>query len=313
MKRDLSTNPCRLVMLTVVCFLILPPIAVASDTTINNVREGLHPDYTRIVFDCSGPPPERIGPAQTGFISLRYAGLAVTPTLEQVSSSLRGGVDRIELLETENEKEIRLSFKTLGARVKPMVLPADTNSGKDYRLVLDIYSEPAAAKVPAVVLAAAPIAAAVPPPVPQPASGGITSAAAAGAVPVVAAATEPIEKKDDVDPTPPADVPAAAGQPTVEQDDAAAAEDADTDPEISPWAVSAEASLILRAADGEGDSAKFEEYRDFTPVSGDVAIDAEKDRDYYLRGKAVGIGQDDQFVGAEGGRYGRRRPNARQR
>ena len=250
--------------------------------------------------------PSGIGPAQTDFISLRYAGLAVTPALDQISGALRGAVDRIELIEDENETEIRLSFKTLDARVKSMMLPAGTNSGKDYRLVLDIYSAPSAAKAPAVVLAAAPVAAAVPPPVPQPASGGITSAAAVAAVPVVAAATEPIEKKDDVDPAPPADVPAASDQPAVEQDEPAAAVEADTDPEISPWVVSAEASLILRAVDGEGDSAKFEEYRDITaPVSGDVAIDVEKDRDYYLRGKAVGIGQDDQFVGAEGGRYGK--------
>ncbi|MDX2451601.1 MtrB/PioB family decaheme-associated outer membrane protein, partial [Desulfosarcina sp.] len=107
-------------------------------------------------------------------------------------------------------------------------------------------------------------------------------------------------------PAPAVDMPAASDQPAVDQDEAAAAVEAEPDPELSPWVVSAEASLILRSSDVEGDSAKFEEYRDITaPVSGDVEIDVEKDRDYYLRGEAVGIGQDDQFVGAEGGRYGK--------
>ncbi len=301
MKRDLSKDPCRLVMLIMVCFLLLPPTVMASDTTINNIREGLHPEYTRIVFDCSGKTPEGMGPAQTDFISLRYAGLAVTPALDQISGALRGAVDRIEMRAAERQTEIRLLFKAPGARVKPMLIPSASNPGKDYRLVLDIYPEPAAEKASAV----SPAAAVVPSPVPQPMSAGVVSAAGVAAAPMVAAVAEPVEKQGGVDPATPADMPAASAQPAVEQDEPAAAETG-TGPEASQVVVSAEASLILRSANGEGDSAKFEEYRDITaPVSGDLSIDVEKDRDYYLRGKAVGIGQDDQFVGAEGGRYGK--------
>ena len=302
MKRDLSKDTSCLVMLVMVCFLILPPMVMASDTTIKNIREGLHPEYTRIVFDSSGKTPEGMGPAQTDFISLRYAGLAVTPALDQISGALRGAVDRIELIEGEGQAELRLLFKAPGARVKSMVMPSVSNSDKDYRLVVDIYSAPSAAKS----AAAAPEAAAVAQPVPQPVSVGVVSAASVAAVPAVAAAAEAIEKPGDVDSAPAADMPAASDQPAVDQDEAAAAVEAEPDPELSPWVVSAEASLILRSSDVEGDSAKFEEYRDITaPVSGDLEIDVEKDRDYYLRGEAVGIGQDDQFVGAEGGRYGK--------
>ena len=302
MKSDLSTTPYRLVMLMMVCFLILPPTAMASDTTINNIREGLHPAYTRIVFDCSGKTPEVVGPARTDFISLRYAGLAVTPALDQISGRLRGAVDRIELRQAERQTEIRLSFKAPGARVKPMVLPSASNAGRDYRLVLDIYAQPSAATASAV----APVAEVVPSPARQPASARVVSAPAVAAVPVLAAAAKPSETPGVADPAAPADMPAAFAQTAVEQDEPAAAAQRDTDPEDSQLVVSGEASLILRSADGEGDSAKFEEYRDITaPVSGDATIDVEKDRDYYLRGKAVGIGQDDPFVGAEGGRYGK--------
>ena len=298
MKSDLSRGRCRLVIFLMVSFLALPSSALASGTTINNIREGLHPGYTRIVFDCSGEKPARIGPAQARFIPVRFANLAVNLTIAQISGGLRGTVDRIELLERENETEVRLSFNTPGARVKPMVIPSDTNSGKNYRLVLDIYSDQPAAKIPAAVQ---------PSPSPQPElSGTVISAAAVAVVPVMAAASDPIETKADLDPVPPAEVPAAAVQPAVEQDEPVAAEQADPVPEDSDLVVSAEASLILRAADGEGSSAKFEEYRDIsTPVSGDLGLEVEKDRDYYLRGRAVGIGQDDQYVGAEAGRYGK--------
>ena len=160
-----------------------------------------------------------MGPAQADFISLRYAGLAVTPALDQISGALSGAVDRIELIEGEGQAEIRLLFKTPGARVKSIMMPAGTNSGKEYRLVLDIYSAPSAAKVPAVVLAAATVAAALPPPVPKPASAGVVSAAPVAAVPVVAAATEAIEKPDDVDPAPRRRYAGPSDQPAVDQDE----------------------------------------------------------------------------------------------
>ena len=302
MRRNFSKDRCRWVMLLMVCFLTLPPTALASDTTINNIREGLHPEYTRIVFDCSGEAPEQIGPAQASYVTLRYTGLAVIPALEEISSGLRGGVDRIELIEGDRDTEIRLSFKTPGARVKPMVIPSASNSGTDYRLVLDIYSAPSAATTIAAT-AASPAEASTGP---LTVSAEVTSAAAVVAVPMVAAANESIEKKDNVDFAAPADTPAASDLPVVEQDEPAAAVESDTTSESPGLVVSAEASLILRSVDGEEDSAKFEEYRDITaPVSGDLEINVEKDRDYYLRGKAVGIGQDDQVVGAEGGRYGK--------
>ncbi|WP_372681970.1 MtrB/PioB family decaheme-associated outer membrane protein [Desulfosarcina sp.] len=302
MKRVLSTTPCRLVVLIMVCFLILPPTAMASETTINNIREGLHPAYTRIVFDCSGKAPEVVGPAQTDFISLRYAGLEVIPALDQISGRLGGAVDRIELREAEHQTEIRLSFKAPGARVKSMMIPSASNAGKDYRLVLDIYAELPATKASA----AAPATEVAPSPVPQPAFARVVSAAAFAAVPVAAAVTEPIENRGDVASAASADMPAVYAQSAVEPDEPAAAAEMETAPEESQLVVSGEASLILRSADREGDSAKFEEYRDITaPVSGNATIDVEKDRDYYLRGKAEGIGQDDQWVGAEGGRYGK--------
>ncbi len=174
MKRDLSTKPYRLVMLTVVCFLILPLTVLASDTTINNIREGLHPDYTRIVFDCSGQPPERIGPAQTGFISLRYAGLAVTPALDQISGALRGAVDRIELLETEDRAGNPVVVQDPGCPRQAN----DAAAGYELRQGLPACTghlfRTRGVKSACRGTRSRTVAAALPPPVPQPASGRIT-------------------------------------------------------------------------------------------------------------------------------------------
>ena len=64
--------------------------------------------------------------------------------------------------------------------------------------------------------------------------------------------------------------------------------------------------MILSAANGEDDSSKFEEYRDISqPVAGDLAFEAERDRDLYIRGSAVNVGRDDPSVNAAAGRYGR--------
>ncbi|MFO7716775.1 MtrB/PioB family decaheme-associated outer membrane protein [Desulfosarcina sp.] len=294
MSSDLSRRHRVGVVLLMVSLLALPPSALAAGAVINNVREGLHPGYTRIVFDCSGARPARIGPVQSGYIALYDAGLAVTPVLGQISDQLHGAVDRIERHQVNDQTEIRLMFKAPGARVQPLLIASDTRPEQDYRLVLDIYAEPSTARA---ALAQAPAVAPSPPAARAEASIGAASAAAAAVAPVMAAASEPLEAQDP-------GAPAAAVESTQREPQAESASEAATDE--STLVVSAEASLILRSADGEDESARFEEYRDITaPVAGDAAIEVEKGRDYYLRGKAVGIGQDDQLVGAEGGRYGK--------
>jgi hypothetical protein len=72
----------------------------------------------------------------------------------------------------------------------------------------------------------------------------------------------------------------------------------------SDMVYSAEASLILRAADGEEASAKYEEYRDISQdVSGGISFGVLKGQQYHIRGDATGIGQDDQYAQAVAGDY----------
>jgi MtrB/PioB family decaheme-associated outer membrane protein len=298
MQSDLSRGRRCWIIFLLAGFLTLPASVLAAGTALDHVREGLHPGYTRIVLDCLGEAPVHIGPAQANHISVRFADLAVNPDLERISRELRGAVARIESIRNGSQDEIRLTFKSPVVRVQPLVIPSATTSAGAYRLVLDIYAAPPSEEISAAVPA---------PPALQPeAALGTAPAETATAVPQKAIAAQPVAAQMTAAPEPVAEAPVVTVQPAAEPGEPAAAAEADPEPPAAGLMGSAEAGLILRSADGEGSSAKFEEYRDITaPVSGDLRIEVEKDRDYYLRGKAAGIGQDDQAVGAEAGRYGK--------
>lgn len=72
--------------------------------------------------------------------------------------------------------------------------------------------------------------------------------------------------------------------------------------------VSGSASILLRAVDGERESAKFQEYRDLEDgVAGDFFLLYRRPDGYFLDLGATKIGQDDQNFTLKSGRYGRYR------
>lgn len=98
-------------------------------------------------------------------------------------------------------------------------------------------------------------------------------------------------------------VVAAASEDTPAAETAETKGRGDEDP-AADLVYSAQVGLILKVADGEDDSAKFEAYRDISQsVSGDLAVEAVKGQRYHIRGKVTGIGRDDSFAGLEGGDY----------
>ena len=306
MKNGRSWKQTNLMLLLIAALLILPSPAQAAGAMVKNVREGLHTEYTRIVFDCSGEQPKRIGPAETDFIAMQFSSVRILPVLNQISDALRGGVERIEAVESTAATEIRLVFRSPNARTKTLVMPPADDSESGYRLVVDVYNRPAVAQQPNAAAAAATTVAAVS--TPAIASSTVAAPATTATAPVVepmiaASAAESPESNE-------APVSVDAGETTTQQaqNEQSGSIDSDEEPdsEEAGWAISGEASLILRSDDVDGSTAQFDKYGDRTsPVSGDVEIDAEKNREYYLHGKATRIGQDDQFVGAEAGRYGK--------
>lgn len=196
----------------------------AAESILNNIREGRHPNHSRIVLDCRGALPSVIGPAGSDSISVGFDDLIMRADIGRIAGRLRGGIARIVHQKVNDTAMVKLIFKTPGARVKSFVLQPDSKSDDSYRVVLDIY-------------------------------------------------------------------PADDHAPSEEKKDGA-----------SDWAYAAEVGVVLRAADGEGNSSKFEEYRDISRgISGNLSFEAQKDRRRYIRGKAENAGQDDQFIGVEAG------------
>ena len=295
-----------LLALLIAGLMIFPGSALAATTTINNIREGQHPEYTRIVFDCSGEEPDRIGPAHAEFMPVIFADVVVSIDADQVSDTLGGAVKKIGLHPDEGKTEIRLSFKTPGARVKSLIIPSNENSGRNYRLVLDIYTGPLATREAVAPVTATTAVAAVPAAVALE-STVLTATSLSSTLPEPLFTGTAAKSTESSISASPAVEAAASNQPTlVDESNTVEPEPDEGDQETSDLVVSGEASLVLRATDVDGSEAQFQKYRDLTqPVTGDLVLDVEKNRDYYMHGKATNIGQDDQFVGAEGGRYGK--------
>ena len=295
-----------LLALLIAGLMILPGSALAATTTINNIREGQHPEYTRIVFDCSGEEPDRIGPAHAEFMPVLFADIVVSIDADQVSDTLGGAVKKIGLHPDKGRTEIRLNFKTPGARVKSLIIPSNENSGRNYRLVLDIYTGPLATREVVAPVTAATAVAAVPAAVALE-STVVTATSISSTLPEPLFIATAAKSSGSNIPASPAVEAAVSNQPPlVDEGNTVEPEPDEGDQEASDLVVSGEASLVLRATDVDGSEAQFQKYRDLTQsVTGDLVLDVEKNRDYYMHGKATNIGQDDQFVGAEGGRYGK--------
>ena len=257
--------------------LFLTPGAQAAGTTLDNIREGRHDKYTRLVLDCRGDLPKAIGPARHQFVAVRFADLTVRADLKKISSRLRGRIRKIDLLEAKAADEIRLLFQTPGLRIKTLTMKSETASDKTYRLVVDVFPkpEPVKKKEPKVAADAG--------------RSGPSPAIRVASPPTAAAAASP-------SPAVPSSGKAAESAP----DEESAVQ------ETQKWTYSGEANLTLTAADGEKDSSKLEEYRDISrTVAGDVAFEAERGQRLYLKGSAVNVGGDDPSVNAAAGRYGK--------
>ncbi len=275
-------NGVRIVIVSVLIHALFSTTgAIAAGTTLHDIREGLHDKYTRLVLDCQGDLPQAVGPARRQFFGVRFADLTVRSDLNSISNRLRGRISRIDLTEAKAADEVKLLFRSSDVRVKTLLMKSEPAADGRYRLVIDVFPKPESSikREPKPVAGAAlSIAAPAPPPVTQVAAEP-KAVAAAAPNPVTGSSGKPAES-----------VPAEASE----------VEDA------QHWTYSGEASLTLTAADGEGDSSKFEEYRDISrPAAGDVSFEAEKDQRLYLKGSAVNMGRDDPSLDAEAGRYGK--------
>lgn len=281
--------------------------AFGAESQLINIREGLYADHSRIVMDCKGAMPTRIGPARSDFFSVAFEDLTVVADIDKISRRLRGSVHKIFYQKDNGSGMVRLYFKKQGARVKAFVLKSDDGAEKGYRIVMDVFPEYPASTVketpsskPALKTAAsaAPLTAAAGPPAPA----ASPSPEMAPAQPLTAAESEAAEKKTAA-PTLPSEAKPAESSAAGDRVEAGSPEEP---AETTGWTYAGEVRANFQTVDGDKESAKSDEYRDISqPVSGGFTVKAEKDRRHFIRGKATHIGRDDQFVGGEGGSYGK--------
>ncbi|MEJ2157517.1 MAG: MtrB/PioB family decaheme-associated outer membrane protein [Desulfobacteraceae bacterium] len=292
----------------ILCLLIdtvaLATGAYAAETTLLNVREGLHAGYSRLVFDCRGDLPGDVGSVQGNTLSIHFSSLKVAADLKKISRRLRGEVRQIDLQQTETSSDLQLLLSVPQVRVKSFVLRSDAAPQEKYRLVIDFYMQSVTGQKEKKKIAVAPEptrSAVTPAAAPKIASqlssekrqepaassndGQMDEAAKSASLPAAMAAS-------------PGDGEAAKAPPEVEKNEKFAST-GDTH-----WDYSGEASLSLRAADGEDESSTFETYRDISqPAAGSLAFEAVRNRRFHFSGGAAGIGQDDTAADFKIGYY----------
>ena len=280
-------------------------IASAAESKLINVREGLHADHSRIVLDCQGALPAGIGPAGSDSISVIFGRLNVGANLDQISRRLRGAVRRIDVQEKGGGVVVKLSYRDAGARAKSFLLKSAKGAGDGYRVVIDVFpgtpatvsekkSTPQPDVKPAIVVAATPSPAGSASPVKEETSMESSESVTSQTEDKVALSSKQTPQEESVE-----------AESADEGDEVDAGEEEAGDAPAG-WEYSGEVSVTLQTVNGEEESAKSDEYSDISQsVFGDVRLEAQKDRRYFIRGDATNVGRDDQFIGGEAGSYGK--------
>ena len=152
-KRCIEAGQRALGVGTLVFMLISLPMATAWAAEVVDLRVGVHPDYTRVVFELDRPAAYKIerGRGQSELVVTLEAGSIV----REVEAS-KGLIGRMTLVPTAKGSKARIKLLGKGLNLKEMIL------ANPPRIVLDISgSKPKAAGSPA---AAKPVAKAPTPP-----------------------------------------------------------------------------------------------------------------------------------------------------
>jgi MtrB/PioB family decaheme-associated outer membrane protein len=268
--------------LTLSIWLLFAPVALPAErAVVHNIRIGIHPDFTRVVFDSEGPRPLRVGPATSDGITVKYEALDLLLEAEVLSQKVDGAVIKLVHRKEKNASFISITFEDSNTRVKTFFMSADPPKQGSYRLVLDLY----------------------PPATPNLAKRKAPSVAAATAEKSKKGAHSEVLNPAQSTPVPPPAQAKATGESAGDENKTTQMGVPVTKPVLS-----GEAGVIARDTDVKGDAAKFEQYRDLSQrISGDLNVRYEKEDTGFLQVDAVKIAQDDQYVHAAGSRYGKAR------
>jgi len=110
-----------------------------TQTTVYDVRTGVHDEFTRLVLDSEGAHPFQIGPATSKGITIQYEALDFIVDAEHLSRSVDGGIAKISHLNEQNPSAITITFRQPNLTVKTNYLPEEPPKKGFYKLVLDLH------------------------------------------------------------------------------------------------------------------------------------------------------------------------------
>jgi MtrB/PioB family decaheme-associated outer membrane protein len=274
----------------------------ASRTTVQNIREGLHPHFTRLVFDSEGDRPSKVGPATSEGIMIQYETLSLKMDPKRLGQDRDSAVAEVRLVK-EGASRIFIKFRHPNTKVKAFFLDAEPAKKGGYRLVLDFDTPSNSVKKRPVI----PSGQSVPKKQPESSKRNVKTSKANGEKSMASLDSASERSADNRV----SSVVAAAG--VTERDEAQSSTPGDSEPEKSSAnrSLSGEAAVILRDTNEEGDVAKFEEYRDLSePVIGALNLKYDKNNERFFELDGVNIGAEDLYLYAGGGWYGKMRIDA---
>ncbi len=111
----------------------------SAQTTIESVRVGIHPGFTRLVFDSAGDQPLGLGRPSPEVLEVIYDELEAKVGSGDLSKAARGAVKAVVLSRKEPKNRIIVTFQRPGLQAKSFTLPGTSPDGNAYRFVVDLY------------------------------------------------------------------------------------------------------------------------------------------------------------------------------
>ncbi|MGD9503716.1 MAG: tetratricopeptide repeat protein [Syntrophobacteraceae bacterium] len=148
-------NKARVVFGTVFTALLLSwwgaGVRPAWGATLQNIRIGYHPGFTRLVFDMEGERPSRVGPAADGAVVIEFPKLDARVQPRSIRFGASSSVAGVELAKGDDSPRVTVRFRSPGSTVKQQFMGGATPGPGRYRLVLDVLDAqgPPAAKTEA--------------------------------------------------------------------------------------------------------------------------------------------------------------------
>ena len=119
----------------------------ATSTKFRQIRLGVHPGFTRLVFDAVGDRPVSVGPATDAGIDIEFSEIAPDAMPKRAFNLNKSALTGIGLQRSDRSTRITISFRRAGTTVKHQFLAGKPSAAGHYRLLMDFFPPSASESV----------------------------------------------------------------------------------------------------------------------------------------------------------------------